>query len=271
MVNSTSAGVAGYKTQPNWNFSNDYWIVKFCEMLQAGWSAPSFICPGSCIDFVNLSIQATSFQWYFPGALPDTSTSINPVNICYSSPGTYDVQLIATNANGSDTLLMPNYITVYPTPVPQGITQIGDTLFANAGASVYQWYFNGNVIPSATEYFYVADASGDYNVVATDNNGCEVEAVINDVIAAVPPLSLGEGPGVRLYPNPVKDKCIIHNAQCMMGTACQITIYNVFGDKIYSAANKEPLIVDCKYFPSGMYYLEINSGEKIYRTKFLKH
>jgi hypothetical protein len=65
------------------------------------------------------------------------------------------------------------YITVYPFPPAQGILQSGDTLYANAGAVTYQWYFNNNLIPGATNYFYVAPASGDYNVVATDGNGCE--------------------------------------------------------------------------------------------------
>src|SRR6185295_7923674 len=126
-------------------------------------------------DFTNLSLNTTSCQWYFAGAIPDTSTDINPSNICYPNAGSYDVQLIATNANGSDTLLLTNYITVYPSPSPQAISQNGDTLFAITGSTSYQWYFNTNIIIGATDYFYVATASGDYNVVATDVNGCEVE------------------------------------------------------------------------------------------------
>src|SRR5213079_1157381 len=121
----------------------------------------------------------------------------------YANPGTYNVQLIASNSNGSDTLLLTNYITVYPSPPAQSITQNGDTLFAIAGSASYQWYFNANIINGATNYFYVATQSGDYNVVATDVNGCEVEAVINNVAAGLnAPLSFGDGSGVKLYPNP---------------------------------------------------------------------
>lgn len=54
---------------------------------------------------------------------------MNPIGICYNSPGQYDVMLIASNANGIDTLFLPNFVTVYPYPAPQGITQSGDTLF----------------------------------------------------------------------------------------------------------------------------------------------
>jgi len=272
MSNSTSGGIAGHKTQ-NSRGASDYWIIKFCETLQAGFTSPSYLCPGSCIDFVNLSFQATSFQWSFPGANPPLSTDANPTNICYSNPGTYDVQLIATNANGSDTLLLQNYITVYPAPSPQGITQNGDTLFAIAGAATYQWYFNGIIINGATDYFYVASTSGDYNVVVADNNGCEVEAVINDVMAAVTPLSFGEGSGVRLFPNPVKDKFTMHNAQFTIGTAKEISIYNLLGERVMvqeSRGKVQEEVIDVSNLGSGIYYVEVTSSEKIYRTKFVK-
>src|SRR6185295_18578240 len=98
------------------------------------------------------------------------STDMNPMSICYNTPGSYDVQLIASDGANSDTLLMQNYIVVYPYPLPQSIQQIGDTLFANQGSPTYQWYYAGVAIPGATNYFYVAPQSGNFSVVATDNN-----------------------------------------------------------------------------------------------------
>jgi len=235
------------------------------------------ICPGTCCDFTNLSLNSTSYQWYFPGATPDTSTAINPTNICFANPGTYDVTLIASNANGSDTLTLQNYITVYPFPSPQSITQNGDTLFALNGSTTYQWFFNTNIIFGATNYFYVATQSGDYNVVATDSNGCEVEAVMNNVVAAA---AGGSMPSMMVYPNPVEDKFTIQKLQacpsCVAGrvtrgTASMISIYNVIGEKIFtSESSGDELIVDCRKFQAGIYFVEIFSGEKSYRTKFVK-
>jgi hypothetical protein len=193
--------------------------------------------------------------------------------------------MIATGPMGSDTLLLSNFITVYPFPAPQGISKSGDTLSALPGATSYQWYYNGSIIPGATNYFYVASQSGDYNVVATDYNGCEVEAVINDVIAGLtPPLSKGEGSGVRSYPNPVQDKLYVTcykpallggAAAGLTGTAIDISIYNVLAEKIYSAdypdpSNENPIIIGCEHFPSGVYYLELVSNNNLYRIKFMK-
>ncbi|MCX6274621.1 MAG: hypothetical protein NTV09_05400 [Bacteroidetes bacterium] len=204
--NRSDALSAGDKTQSPQGL-NDYWITKYCDStFNANFIAARYLCPGTCTNFLNISTNAGTYQWSFQGAIPDTSTAINPTNICYAAPGSYDVQLIASNANGSDTLLLTNYITVYTYPPPQSITQSGDTLFAVAGSASYQWYFNGNSINGATDYFYVAQASGDYNVVATDANGCEVEAAVFNVVALVNAI---EDQEILIFPNPVEEKVTI--------------------------------------------------------------
>ncbi|MCX6276455.1 MAG: PKD domain-containing protein, partial [Bacteroidetes bacterium] len=164
-------------------------------------NAPNQICPGTCTNFTNLSQNATSYLWDFTGATPSTSTDVNPLNICYNSPGSYSVSLVATNAITSDTLTLNNFITVFPYPSPQGIMQGGDTLFANQGAVSYQWYYGGNIINGAIDYYYIASQSGDYNIVATDANGCEVEAAIFDVVAAINNSQYTEE-SISVFPNP---------------------------------------------------------------------
>ncbi len=276
----TNARIAGYKSEENWDTTQnswDYWMVKFCDTLLvpiSAFSTSNQICSGSCIDFLNLSINATSYQWSFPGAIPNISTATNPTNICYSTPGSYDVQLIATNTTGSNTLLLSDYITVFPAPPPQAISQSGDTLFANTGTASYQWYFNGNVITGATNYFYVASQSGNYNVVATDSNGCEVEAVINDVLTNTP-LAAGFLP-LAVYPNPVTDKFTIQNLKVTRGTAVEISIYNVLGEIVLTIplpiANCQlpTCSIDVSTLVKGMYWLDISTEEKTIRSKFVK-
>ena len=236
----------------------------------AAFSAPNHICPGTCTEFNNLSMFATSYLWSFPGGSPNVSTDVNPTNICYSTPGSYPVTLIAINAADSDTLVLNNYITVYPFPLPQGILQSGDTLFANAGAVSYQWYMNGIIIPGATDYFYVALTSGNYNVVATDLNNCEVEAAIFDVIAAVAPLSMREGSGVNLYPNPVTESLFLGSDQTYESLD-KISIYNVIGEKVMDIS---PVgfkgEIDCRTLQSGIYWLNIKMKGLDQRLKFIK-
>jgi PKD repeat protein len=241
--------------------------------VSAIFSAPNHICPGTCTDFTNLSTNASSFVWSFPGANPSASTDFSPTNICYNTPGSYGVTLIASGISGSDTLFLPNYITVYPFPAAQGISQNGDTLFANAGAVSYQWYENGVLIPGATDYFYIALESGNYNVVATDNNGCEVEAVIFDVIAKTQ--TLAGNTQLAVYPNPVKDKLLIKGLSSLTGRA--ISVYDLLGKKILTATltqeNGNDYGADVSSLIPGMYFLELNSngdhGPSM-RTRFKK-
>jgi hypothetical protein len=266
------------------SFHNDLWkytidpACAFCNTMPVAlFNAPNHICPGTCTDFSNISLNATSFQWIFAGASPGTSTDINPAGICYNTPGTYGVTLIAYNVNGSDTLVLNNFITVYPYPAPQGILQVGDTLFANAGAVSYQWYQGGNLIPGATNYFYVAAMSGNYNVVATDANGCEVEAAIFDVIALVQSQDLD---GIEVFPNPVSEKLEVRipvsAGREFSEKSAEIFIYNIIGKKIITmplTAMNFPLLtqLDVHALAQGVYWLEVTDGKHSFRNKFIKH
>ncbi len=74
------------------------------------------ICVGSSITFYNRSLNnPASFIWNFPGGTPASSSALNP-SVAYSSTGTFDVMLIASDSTGNDTLALPGYVTV-TTPV----------------------------------------------------------------------------------------------------------------------------------------------------------
>ena len=242
-----------------------------CGMFPVAlFNADNHICPGTCTDFTNLSLNATSYIWSFDGASPAISTDVNPTTICYNTPGTYAVELIAINSITSDTLHLNNFITVYPYPAAQGINQSGDTLFANAGAVSYQWYHDGNLIPGATDYYYVAPESGNYNVVATDENDCEVEAVIFDVIAGMNQFPVSSSQ-FAVYPNPAKDELYIIGSSVIVG---EISVYNMTGEKVKTGSvsdiKDKILRLDISTLATGMYWVQVESKDIILRNKFLK-
>ena len=238
-------------------------------------SAPDSICPGTCTDFMNLSQNASTYQWYFPGAAPSVSTDTDPAGICYNAPGSYDVTLVASGASGTDSVTLANYITVYPYPPPQGISQGGDTLYAYHGATTYQWYHDGVLIPGATDYFYVVITGGNFNVVCTDSNNCEVEAGIFDVVAGIATHMNGDASKVKLFPNPAGDWLEITLTGWEEKNVI-IKIYEITGRKIYSAEmalkgnDVRKTYLDCSRWASGTYWMEVSSGEKIVRNKIVK-
>jgi hypothetical protein len=177
------------------------------------------------------------------------------------------VQLIATNANGSDTLMLQNYITVYPQPAPQSIFQSGDTLFAIAGAAAYQWCYNTNIISGATDYFYVAPQSGDYNVVATDANACEVEAAVFNVIASVQSLNKNF-PIVE--PNPFSSELHIYFS-FPQNTNALLKIFNSIGEVVLEKEIKlEDQTLNVTAVPRGIYLLSIVNQGNIYNKNIAK-
>jgi hypothetical protein len=222
--------------------------------------ADSLICPGTCTNFTDLSLNAATYQWSFPGGNPAVSADQNPSGICYNSPGAYDVTLIITNGNLTDTMLISNCINVLPFPAPQGILQSGDTLFANQGAASYQWYHDGNLIAGATDYFYLATASGNFNVVCIDGNGCEVEAVIFDVIAGTS--SINGIQSITIMPNPADETLQLSSPQPV-----NVCIKDALGKSVYisNSADKK-FTIETSGFDSGVYLL-IYSGESFTLTE----
>ncbi len=94
-----------------------YITVVNCPTPIADFSAnQTRICPGSCINFTDLSqnmvVGQSNWAWSFPGADSTVSIQQNPVNICYQIPGVYTVILKATNSTDTDTEVKLNYITV---------------------------------------------------------------------------------------------------------------------------------------------------------------
>lgn len=151
-------------------------------------SSDSAFCAGTCIDFTDLSTNTpSSWSWHFFGATTTTSSSQNPTNICYSSAGNYSVALVSTNPSGSDSLYLPNFITVHalPTIITSQDTSIciGDTAHLTAsGGTVYTWSngFNGQV----QDVTPVAPTT--YTVYVTNANQCLDSAQIDVSINSLP-------------------------------------------------------------------------------------
>ena len=83
-----------------------------CDFLASATQVPE----GTPVDFLDLTLNSpTSWTWLFPGGNPAFSTDQSPIDIYYNTAGTYDVTLITSNGNGTDTLVKTNYIEVIST------------------------------------------------------------------------------------------------------------------------------------------------------------
>ena len=231
------------------------------------------LCEKFCIDFFDASTNnPVAWLWQFQGGIPATSTAQNPVNICYQTPGIYDVTLITTNASGNDTLTLPGFVTVNSTPPFPVITQNGYTLTSSA-ASTYQWQFNSVDIPGATNQSYDALQSGYYSVFITDQNGCVSSATTYVLIEGIDDLI--SNADISIYPNPSNRNFIVEVNTEVSGDL-EIEVYNTLGQKVFpsensitTTANNLRSEVELSDFVAGIYFLEIKTDHDFFRKKIM--
>lgn len=146
---------------------DDYITVTACAGPSAAFSASdTTICVGDCIDFIDQSIGgATTYDWTFAGADTPTSADQNPVDICYSTVGQYDVTLNVSDGVLNDDSTRVSYITVEECPIdfPElsidasaTVICVGDCISftdesANDSISGWIWTFDGGDPPAAFE------------------------------------------------------------------------------------------------------------------------
>ncbi|MBL0050194.1 MAG: hypothetical protein IPP29_01075 [Bacteroidetes bacterium] len=173
----------------NYNAVNTLWkfvidttcAISFCgNVPQCNLSSSdTLFCEKQCIDFFDLSVNSpTTWQGQFTGGSRSTSTLQNPAGICYNNYGSFDVQLIACNNAGCDTVFFPAFITEFQSPAAPTILWQNDSLICTATNVSYAWYstLNPNLV-LGTNYFYVPFTAGTYYVLITDSNGCAVPSL----------------------------------------------------------------------------------------------
>lgn len=106
----------------------------------------TIVCPGYSIQFTDLSVGDTVFNWQWDFGDGQTSTLQHPTH-AYSSPGFYTVKLTASSSNATNTKIINNYIHVRD--FPQAILNFTDTLFLPS----FEFYFVANIINN-DGYFY---------------------------------------------------------------------------------------------------------------------
>lgn len=134
MTNGTSsqndAANAVYQAAINLNYTNTELVAIHSGLTACGYTLPALPGPpvaafsadntticlgnGGVANFTDESTSApaaTAWAWTFEGGSPGTSSQQNPT-VTYSAVGTYDVTLQVTNANGTDTIILTDYITV---------------------------------------------------------------------------------------------------------------------------------------------------------------
>jgi PKD repeat protein len=156
-------------------------LIKVNALPKANFTAnTNDYCSPANVRFTNASSNnVVGYQWLFPGGSPATSTDLNP-SVIYQNSGVYDVYLIASNGNGSDTFKRTSFIRVNGSPIAKfDITRAPNSTTATflnrtLGATSYKWDFGDGTssIDATPQHTY--RSTGIFVVCLTASNACGV-------------------------------------------------------------------------------------------------
>ena len=231
----------------------------------AEFTAPTAtICVGERVQFNNQSENATLFNWNFEGGIPSSSTDLNPF-ILYNTPGTYEVSLLASNAQFSDTLQQVAYITVLDAPPVPTITESNLVLTTDAIGTI-QWFFNGAPITGANGNQLIPQENGTYTVTATLGNGCSASSSNFSVST----LSISDPavlPILTCYPNPTGQ---LLNIEVYTAKEIVLNLIDASGKIVVSKVIQQDTILDLQHVASGIYTLRYITDTQVSALRIIK-
>ena len=133
-------------------------------------------CTPLSITFTDLSSSnTTGWNWTFEGGMPATSTEQNPT-VLYLTPGEFDVTLIASNIQGSNTVIQQSYISVGQGATAEFLVTLEGNIatFTNFStfADTYLWDFGDNNTSTEENPVHTYAEDGTYVVSLIASNEC---------------------------------------------------------------------------------------------------
>lgn len=137
------------------------------------------ICSGQSVSFDDMSFNGpTSWSWSFQGGTPATSNQENP-EVIFSTPGTYNVSLVAGNAGSSASVTKNGYVTVLDlgeNVLPfsesfESFTTLENNgehwIVLNPDGSNIKWELKNNVAYTGSKSIYVHGRQNSLNAIET--------------------------------------------------------------------------------------------------------
>ncbi|MFL2576980.1 MAG: T9SS type A sorting domain-containing protein [Flavobacteriales bacterium] len=129
----------------------------------------------------------------------------------------------------------------------------------------YTWYESNTNVGSGTTY--VVSSNGTYYLEVTDGNNCITTS--NNITFNVAGVEDGEGVGLRVYPNPFRDEATIEFGYTV--NKATISIVDIYGKLIeqHEIANQNKFVITNKNKASGVYFLNIETGNTLFNAKII--
>ena len=234
------------------------------------------VCTGSSVNLNSGGGGGGGNQYSWePGGLTGNNVTVNPTT-------TTTYTLTATGGfNGCSTVDSSIVIVVTQDVTANfGYTQIGNTILfhdSSTNASSWQWTFGDGNGSTNESPVYTYSGSGAYTVtLIVTSAGCPGGDTIQiQVLVGVGIDEISNSNHIIVYPNPVTDNLININFNASDAIS-SLSIVNALGEIVLSKdyfSQKSKTITDnfnLKNLASGIYQLQVKSGDKISSVRFVK-
>ncbi len=164
-------------------------------------------CPGEPVNFDNLTIGASSYQWDFGDG--NTSTLNNPSHV-YVDSDTYQISLLATSIDGCQNSTSGSITVLVPPVADFSISTdsicsgevIGFANNSNSNILTCFWDFGDGSTSNQCDPFHSYDTAGSFNItlVVSDNNNCRDTTRQTISVSSVPVPSFSATPNQDCSP-----------------------------------------------------------------------
>jgi PKD repeat protein len=244
---------------------------------------PDSIYALDSVQFTDLSTNnPTGWTWTFEGGIPETYDGQAPPPITYLVPGVYDVSLTASNESGTNTLTIPDYITVLNPFMPvaefsgdkQSIIQGDSVLFTDESTgypTTYAWTFDGGTPASSSEKSpprIMYNTPGHYNVtlLVTNSNGESTMSKYNYISVSGTGIEEELAGQLMVFPNPVDDIVNLKSTWII----CELSVLDIYGNCVMRGpVNKKAVSVDISSLTSGIYILSVKTDTRQIKRKIV--
>jgi hypothetical protein len=181
----------------------------------------------------------------------------------YNTTGTY-IDTLQT-ANGCDSIATLDLTII---DISVSIDTAQSTLVANiiGGMGPFNYAWN----TGETAATITPTANGQYWLVVIDVNGCSSDTAFFDVtyLPNVGIVDNGQPMVINVYPNPTLGNVTIDLVK--QQNEVQITVYDMYGKLVYLNKYQDYKLIEFTFdAPPGIYYLNVNSGERSSRHKII--
>lgn len=242
------------------------------DSLKAKCEASMPACFNQPVTFINNTKNGIYQSWDFGiDANPQFSTKRDSIEVVYSSPGTKQIKLIASNSSFTDTF---NYsILVQDKPKADFSYQVsGSELTAtnqSIGQTESEWFFgDGNTsFESSPKYAYASP--GFYNVKLIATGDCGIDSITKVIQIFTANIVALNASIVSISPNPTKDNVNI-KINGLVEEAIEMELMTADGKTLIIKQLKQSDVISLQGYPNGIYYLKMKGRDSQFIEKIIK-